>query len=99
MRQGKIGHNDRSQQPEPRVPMDPPMPLSNLLKSAAGICRYCGNKPGSISPDQTECWRAHQAGWTEMVELVADAARPQQFGEILRLLPRLRGVERRQNRC
>ena len=50
------------------------MPLSNLLKSAAGTCHFCNQKAGIISREHPECRRAHQAGWHEMVELAADAA-------------------------
>ena len=57
------------------------MPLSNLLKSAAGTCRYCGNKAGIISRDHPECQCAHQAGWNEMQGLAADAAKSHQFDE------------------
>ncbi len=57
------------------------MPLTNLLKSAAGTCRYCGQKAGILSRDHSECSRIHQAGWNEMVELAAQAARSRQFDE------------------
>ena len=51
------------------------MPLSNLLKSAAGTCRFCGQKAGVLSrshsrlpPDPTT------TGFQEMVALAAEAA-------------------------
>ena len=51
------------------------MPLSSLLKSAAGTCPFCNQKAGIISPrTPRECRRAHQAGWQEMVQLAAQAA-------------------------
>ena len=55
------------------------MPLSNLLKSAAGTCPFCKQKAGIISREHPECRRTHQAGWNEMVELAADAARSHEF--------------------
>ena len=45
------------------------MPLSNLLKSAAGTCPFCHQKAGILSREHPECRRAHQAGWHEMVQL------------------------------
>ena len=56
-----------------------PIPLSNLLKSAAGTCPFCHQKAGIISREHPECRRTHQAGWNEMVELAADAARSHEF--------------------
>ena len=44
------------------------MPLSSLLKSAAGTCPFCNQKAGIISREHPECRRAHQAGWQEMVQ-------------------------------
>ena len=55
------------------------MPLSNLLKSAAGTCPFCGQKAGIISREHPQCRRAHQAGWHEMVQLAADAAGSHEF--------------------
>ena len=57
------------------------MPFSNILKSAAGTCRYCGNKAGILNRDHPECRRTFDTGWTKMVELAADAARTHQFNE------------------
>ena len=31
------------------------MPLSNLLRSAAGTCRYCRQKAGILSDKHPEC--------------------------------------------
>ena len=45
------------------------MPLSNLLKSVAGTCRFCRQQAGILSRSHTECRRAFQAGWNEMVRL------------------------------
>ena len=39
------------------------MPLSNLLRTAAGTCRYCGNKAGILNRDHPECRRTFDAGW------------------------------------
>ncbi len=57
------------------------MPLSNLLRPAAGTCRYCGNKAGGLTRDHPDCKAAHQSGWHRMVELAADAARFHAFDE------------------
>ena len=62
------------------------MPLSNLLKSAAGTCRYCGQKAGVLSRSHSGCRRTQGAGFQEMVFLAAEAARTHSFDEkILRL--------------
>ena len=45
------------------------------MKSDAGTCPFCNQKAGTISRAHTECRRAFQAGWNEMVRLAADAAR------------------------
>ena len=50
------------------------MPLSSLLKSAAGTCPFCNQMAGILSREHHECRRAHQAGWHEMVQLAAQAA-------------------------
>ena len=57
------------------------MPLSALLKSAAGTCRYCGNKAGVLARDHPGWRRTFGAGWQRMVELAADAARSHSFDE------------------
>ena len=57
------------------------MLLSNLLRSAAGTCRYCGNKAGLIARDHPERRRTFDPGWTKMVELATDAARSHKFDE------------------
>ena len=44
------------------------MPLSNLLKSAAGTCPFCNQKAGILPREHPECRRVHQAGWHEMVK-------------------------------
>ena len=55
------------------------MPLSNLLKSAAGTCPFCNQKAGILSREHPDCRRTHQAGWNEMVRLAAHAARSHEF--------------------
>ena len=51
------------------------MPLSILLKSAAGTCPFCNQKTGILSREHPECRRTYQAGWNEMVRLASDAAK------------------------
>ena len=64
------------------------MPLSNLLKSAAGTCPFCNQKAGILSREHPEYRRTHQAGWNEMVQLAAQAAASRTFDEkSLRLKP------------
>ena len=55
------------------------MPLSNLLKSAAGTCPFCNQKARILSREHPECRRTFQVGWNEMVELAADAAKSHEF--------------------
>ena len=55
------------------------MPLSNLLKSAAGTCPFCHQKAGILSRSHTECRRTFQAGWDEMVELAWGAVKSHDF--------------------
>ena len=55
------------------------MPLSNLLKSAAGTCPFCYQKAGILSREHPECRRTFQAGWNKMVGLAPDAARSHEF--------------------
>ena len=56
------------------------MPLSNLLKSAAGTCPLCNQKAGILSREHQGCRRTHQeAGWNEMVRLASGAARSHEF--------------------
>ena len=47
------------------------MPLSNLLKSAAGTCPFCNQKAGILSREHPDCRRTYTAGWDEMVNLAA----------------------------
>ena len=55
------------------------MPLSNLIKSAAGTCPFCHQKAGILSREHPECRRTFQAGWNEMVRLAWGAARSHEF--------------------
>ena len=57
------------------------MPLSDLLKSAAGTCRFCGQKAGVLTRDHSGCRRTHDAGFQEMIALAAEAARTHSFDE------------------
>ena len=57
------------------------MPLSSLLKSAAGTCPFCREKAGILSREHPECRRTHQAGWQERVQLATQAAGSPDFDE------------------
>ena len=57
------------------------MPFANLLKTAAGTCRYCGKRAGVITRDHPECGRTYNAGWHRMVNLAAQAATSRNFDE------------------
>ena len=57
------------------------MPLSNLLKSAAGTCPLCHEKTVIISREHPQCRQTYDAGFQEMVTLAADAARDHTFDE------------------
>ena len=57
------------------------MPLSNLLKCAAGTCWYCGQKAGVLNRDHPDCRRTFDTGFQEMVNLAAEAARAHSFDE------------------
>lgn len=48
------------------------MPLSNLLKSATGTCRYCGQRAGFIARVHRDCQETIQTGWNEIVAIVAE---------------------------
>ena len=39
------------------------MPLSSMLKSAAGTCPFCYQKAGIISRQYPDCRRTYQTGW------------------------------------
>ena len=55
------------------------MPLSNLLKSAAGTCPFCNQKAGILNRSHTERRRTFQAGWNDMVRLASGAAKSHEF--------------------
>ena len=57
------------------------MPLSNLFRSAAGTCRYCGTKAGILTRNHPECGEIFKGGWLRMVELATQAARSHNFDE------------------
>ena len=57
------------------------MSLSSLLESAAGTCPFCNQKAGILSREHPDCRRTYQAGWDEMVNVAAEAARTHQFDE------------------
>ena len=57
------------------------MPLSNILRSASGTCPFCRQKAGILSREHSQCRRTVDAGWQEMLELAADAARTHTFNE------------------
>ena len=57
------------------------MSWENLIRFAAGTCRYCQQKAGILSRDHPECDHAHQSGWNKMVSLAAEAATTHSFNE------------------
>ena len=57
------------------------MPLSTNLKSAAGTCPFSKEKAGILSREHPDCRRTYQAGWNEILQLAADAARTHSFDE------------------
>ena len=57
------------------------MPLSNLLKSAAGTCHFCQKKAGILRRIHSQCERTYSTGWNQMVHLAAQAAASHQFNE------------------
>ena len=56
------------------------MPISNILKSAAGTCPFCHQKAGILTRQHPECQRTFQAGWNKMVA-IAETARIHVFDE------------------
>jgi hypothetical protein len=48
--------------------------LASMVKTKMGVCKYCGQRAGFLRSDHRECHEKHDAGWNEMVELVAKAA-------------------------
>ena len=61
------------------------MPLSNLLKSAAGTCPFCNQKAGILSREHPECRRAHQAGRNGTVNLADVGGKFQQSENLVRM--------------
>ena len=55
------------------------MPLSSLLKSAAGTCPFCKQKAGILSREHQGCRWTYQAGWDEIVRLASGAAKSHEF--------------------
>ena len=73
------------------------MPFSNLLKSAAGTCSFSNQRACILSREHSQCRRAYDAGFQEMVNLAAEAARDHSFNEKnLRLT--LAGIAQRSHR-
>ena len=58
------------------------MPLTKLLQSLKGQCRYCGQQTGLLKRDHPESRQTHQAGFKEMVQLAAQAAAAHCFNEV-----------------
>ena len=57
------------------------MPISRLLQSLTGTCHHCGKKTGILRRIHPECRQTHQIGFTEMVQLSAQAASAHTFNE------------------
>ena len=50
------------------------MPLSTILKSAAGTGPFCRQKAGILSREHPQCRQPHQASWQEMVQFIPPVA-------------------------
>ena len=61
------------------------MPLSNLLKSAAGTCPFCHQKAGILSREHPNCRRTHRAGWNKMVHLPTVGGKFQQSDNLAQM--------------
>lgn len=57
------------------------MPLSNLLRSVAGICPLCRQKAGVFRRTHPECLRTYTAGRHQMLQLASQAASSHRFDE------------------
>ena len=57
------------------------MPLSNLIQSLSGTCRYCGQNAGFLRKQHGQCRDLHASGYQEMVQLAAQAAAAHTFNE------------------
>ena len=58
-----------------------PIRFSNILNSAAETCPFCRQKAGILASTDRDCQETFQTGWTEMVNLAAEAARTHNFDE------------------
>ena len=47
------------------------MPLSNLLKSTAGTCPFCNQKPGILTRQHPECRRTYQGRGENLLKSTA----------------------------
>jgi hypothetical protein len=45
-----------------------------MVKTKMSVCKYCGQRAGFLRSVHRECHEKHDAGWNEMLELVAKAA-------------------------
>ena len=57
------------------------MPFLNLLQSIKGQCRHCGREADILQRDHPGCRETHQAGFQEMVSLVAQTTIDHTFNE------------------
>ena len=57
------------------------MPLETLLRTASGTCRHCGQKADIITRDHPACNHTFEAGWKQMIQLAAKAAKSHNFDE------------------
>ena len=74
-----MGLAERGTGNPPKSDQRDPTSLSNILKSAVGTCPFCHQKAGILRREHPQCRRTFQAGWNEMVELAADAAKSHEF--------------------
>ena len=57
------------------------MPITRFLQSLSSTCRHCGQPAGLFQNRHPQCRQTHQAGFTEMVQLAAQAAAAHTFNE------------------
>ena len=57
------------------------MTLRRILKALSGTCRHCGQQASILQRNHWECQQTHTVGFTDMVQLAAQAASTHTFNE------------------